>query len=202
EDLWIPYFCVSSNLSRAEVVVHDDGPLWLWTRASSAVPGITPPVPYRGDLLVDGGVLNNLPADIMRERCRGSVIAVDVSASVELRTTLENAPELSGWPHLARALNPLNTNAAFPNILRVLSRTATLGSVANQEAMEDVADLYLHPPTDSVDPLNWRSIDDVVGIGYRYSFDRIAEWKKSENRISGTRVAIRRSSSVGEAIRR
>jgi lysophospholipid hydrolase len=202
EDLWIPYFCVSSNLSRAEVVVHDEGPLWLWTRASSAIPGIAPPVPYHGDLLVDGGVLNNLPANIMRERCRGSVVAVDVSAPVELRTSLADVSELSGWPHLARALNPLDKRTPFPNILRILSRTATLGSVHDQAAMEDIADLYLHPPTDAVDPLNWKGINDVVNIGYEHAYDRIAEWKRSAGYTTGVRAVLGRSSSIGAVIKR
>lgn len=202
EDLWLPYFCVSSNLSRAEVVVHDRGPLWKWTRTSSSVPGIAPPVPWHGDLLVDGGVLNNLPADIMRERCRGSVIAVDVGATVELRTNLEDATAMSGWPPLARALNPLDTSAAFPNIVRILTRAATLGSVHDQGAMEEVADLYLHPPTDQVDPLNWKAIDDVVDTGYRYAHGRIADWMTQENRATGTHAAIRRSSTAGEQKRR
>ncbi len=198
EDLWIPYFCVSSNLTRAEVVVHDRGPLWLWARASSAIPGIAPPVPYNGDLLVDGGVLNNLPADIMRERCRGSVIAVDVGAPVELRATPgDDGAELSGWPHLTRALNPLDKRPPFPNILRILSRTATLGSVHDQEAMRDVADLYLHPPTQAVDPLNWKVIDDVVDIGYRDAYDKIAAWKRSDARITGMHSAIRRTATWG-----
>lgn len=196
EDLWIPYFCVSANLTRAEVVVHDRGPLWLWTRASSAIPGIAPPVPYKGDLLVDGGVLNNLPADIMRERCRGTVVAVDVSAPVELHAAPGlDAAELSGWPHLARALNPLDRREPFPNILRILSRTATLGSVRDQEAMRDVADLYLHPRTDGVDPLNWKGIDDVVEIGYRDAYDKIAAWKYSDARITGMHSVMRRTAT-------
>lgn len=194
EDLWIPYFCVSSNLTRAEVVVHDSGPLWFATRASTSVPGIAPPVPWRGDLLVDGGVLNNLPADIMRERCRGKIVAVDVGAAVELRSPVEDAPTLSGWPQLARALNPKDGHAAFPNILRILTRTATLGSVHNQAAMEDVADIYLHPPTDAVDPLDWKAIDDVVDIGYRYAVGRIAEWKSSVLSAANVVGPIRRSS--------
>jgi NTE family protein/lysophospholipid hydrolase len=202
EDLWLPYFCVSSNLSRAEVVVHDRGPLWKWTRTSSSVPGIAPPVPWHGDLLVDGGVLNNLPADIMRERCRGSIIAVDVGATVELRTNLVDTTAMSGWPPLARALNPLDRSAGFPNIVRILSRAATLGSVHDQGAMEDVADLYLHPPTDQVDPLNWSAIDDVVDTGYRYSRDRIADWMVGEQRATGTHAVVRRSSTVGEQSRR
>ena len=196
EDLWIPYFCVSSNLTRAEVVVHDRGPLWRWVRASSAIPGIAPPVPYQGDLLVDGGVLNNLPADIMRERCRGSVVAVDVSARVELRAPAgDAAEELSGWPQLTRALNPFDKRLPFPNILRILSRTATLGSVHDQEAMRDLADLYLHPPTDAIDPLNWKGIDDIVDIGYRDAFERIAAWKESDMRMTGMRATMRRTAS-------
>ena len=185
EDLWIPFFCVSANLSRAQTVVHDRGPLWLWTRASSAIPGIAPPVPYRGELLVDGGVLNNLPADLVHQRCRGSVVAVDVGAAVDLRTEPDvDAPTMSGWRPLARALNPFARRAPFPNILRILSRTATLGSVRDQEAMREVADLYLHPPTDAVDPLDWKSIDSVVELGYRDAYDRIAEWAASNARAT------------------
>ena len=196
EDLWIPYFCVSSNLTRAEVVVHDRGPLWQWVRASSAIPGIAPPVQHDGDLLVDGGVLNNLPADIMRERCRGSVVAVDVSARVELRAPQGAAgAEVSGWPHLGRALNPFDKRTSFPNILRILSRTATLGSVHEQDAVRNRADLYLHPPTDDIDPLDWKRIDEIAEIGYRYAFERIAQWKVSENRNTGLHATMRRTAS-------
>ncbi len=194
EDLWIPYFCVSSNLTRAEVVVHDSGPLWFATRASSSVPGIAPPVPWRGDLLVDGGVLINLPADNLRDRCRGNIVAVDVGAAVELRSPVEDAPLLSGWPQLARALNPKDGSKAFPNILRILTRTATLGSVHDQAAMEDVADLYLHPPTDAVDPLEWKAIDKVVDIGYNYAVVRLAEWKANILSAANVAGAIRRTS--------
>ena len=61
EDLPLNYFCVSCNLTRARVVVHDRGPLWMWVRVSCAIPGMLPPFPYEGDLLVDGGFLQNLP---------------------------------------------------------------------------------------------------------------------------------------------
>jgi lysophospholipid hydrolase len=177
EDLPMPYFCVSCNLSRAEVVVHEHGPLWLWTRASCSVPGIGPPVPYEGDLLVDGGVLNNLPADIMAKRCAGPVFALDVSAAVELHTEAELQSEMSGWPHLFRALNPFTKRPAFPSMLRLLARTATLSSVQNTEFMKQQADLYLHPPTDAIDPLDWGSIERVVEIGYRYAMDRVQAWR-------------------------
>ncbi len=61
-DLWLPFFCVSTNLTRSRLEVHDRLDLATAIRASVAIPGILPPVPFEGDLLVDGGVLNNLPA--------------------------------------------------------------------------------------------------------------------------------------------
>ena len=82
-DMWLPFFCVSTNLTRSRVEVHDRGDAGTAIRASVAIPGILPPVPFDGELLVDGGVLNNLPCDIMR--ATGAVhrlIAVDLSPSV------------------------------------------------------------------------------------------------------------------------
>ena len=67
EDLPLPYFCVSSNLTRAKVVVHRTGPLWRAIRASGSLPGLVPPVVENGDLLYDGCLLNNLPLDLMRD---------------------------------------------------------------------------------------------------------------------------------------
>jgi NTE family protein/lysophospholipid hydrolase len=70
-DLWLPYFCISSNLSEGRMMVHDRGPLWLNVRASCSLPGIFPPVHTEGHLLVDGGIVNNVPVDIMGNQCKG-----------------------------------------------------------------------------------------------------------------------------------
>ena len=73
EETWIPYFCVSANLTRAEIVVHDRGLLATAVRASLLLPGIFPPVRQGSDFLVDGGVLSNLQwtswkTDLRRDR--------------------------------------------------------------------------------------------------------------------------------------
>jgi predicted acylesterase/phospholipase RssA/CRP-like cAMP-binding protein len=107
EDLPLGFFCVSASLTRAEAVIHERGPLWTAVRASLALPGIYPPVYADGDLLIDGGAVDNLPVDVMRDRVgAGSIIAVDVASETEPLTVAPYGPGLSGWRVLGRRLNP------------------------------------------------------------------------------------------------
>ena len=88
-------FLVSSDLTTGRDYVHRSGPLWRALRASVAVPGILPPVSEGGHLLVDGGVMNNLPVDIMAADVRGPIIAVDISGEIDLRADDERYGERS-----------------------------------------------------------------------------------------------------------
>jgi len=106
EDLWIPFFCNSSDLNSAEVTVHADGPLWAAIRASCSLPGVWPPVIRDGRMLVDGGILNNLPVDIMRARCGGTVIAINVSPTVE-----PTVNSFAGQPGVAYTVQAAKRNA-------------------------------------------------------------------------------------------
>lgn len=176
EDLPTPYFCVTCNLSRAEVMVHDRGPLWLWVRASSSVPGIGPPVAYRGDLLVDGGVLNNLPADVMRDRCPGSVVAIDVSAKSELQTTAADfTATTSGWRQL-RTLMRKRKDSPPPTLMQILGRTTMLSSIHNRERARRSSDVYVNPPVDEIGPLAWDRINEAVDIGYKATTEQVTTW--------------------------
>ena len=74
EDLWLPFFCVSSNLTRAEVKTHRTGALWKAVRVSGGLPAVVPPVVFDGDLHVDGALLNNLPIDVMSQMCDGGTV--------------------------------------------------------------------------------------------------------------------------------
>ncbi len=78
DDLPTPLRMVAVDLLTATTVVLDRGPLAAAMRASMSVPGIFPPVELDGQVLVDGGALNNLPADVVRAAGAGHVIAVNV----------------------------------------------------------------------------------------------------------------------------
>src|SRR6187431_1486262 len=75
EDLPTRFFCNSSDLGTGEVVEHFDGPVWIALRATAALPVAAPPLLKDNRTLVDGGVLNNLPIDIMRRHFSGKLLA-------------------------------------------------------------------------------------------------------------------------------
>ncbi len=81
DKLNIPYRAVATDLRTGEVVVLDQGNLATAMRASMAVPGVFTPVELDGRLLVDGGVVNNIPVDVVRAMDVDVIIAVDVGAS-------------------------------------------------------------------------------------------------------------------------
>ncbi|HEX5240993.1 MAG TPA: cyclic nucleotide-binding domain-containing protein, partial [Candidatus Limnocylindrales bacterium] len=98
EDTWLPFFCISTNLTHARPVVHRHGSLRHALRASASLPGILPPVFEDGSLLIDGGLLDTLPVGVMRSlNGGGQVIAVDVSAPVDVAAGTAFADHLSGW---------------------------------------------------------------------------------------------------------
>jgi NTE family protein len=82
EDLKVRYAAVATDLNRGTRVVLDRGPVARAVRASSAIPGVFSPVEHQGKLLVDGGVVDNIPIAVAREKGADIVIAVDISENV------------------------------------------------------------------------------------------------------------------------
>lgn len=176
EDLWLNYFCVSSNLTVADVEVHKSGALWKAIRASISLPGIAVPIIQDGDLLIDGGVLNNLPVDIMRSQCRGTTIAVDVSQVEELKVRKQEFP--SPWTMFYERWLKKGAHSEFPTILDILMRTAELTAIQQRRKTIEAADLYLRPPVNDFRLLDFERFDELVDIGYRYTKKEIARWEK------------------------
>jgi NTE family protein len=82
ENLKLPFAAVATDLNRGTRVVLDHGPVARAVRASSAIPGVFNPVEHQGKLLVDGGVVDNIPISVAREKGADIVIAVDISENV------------------------------------------------------------------------------------------------------------------------
>jgi NTE family protein len=82
EELKLPFAAVATDLNRGTRVVLDQGPVAKAVRASSASPGVFNPVEHQGRLLVDGGVVDNIPISVARAMGADIVIAVDISENV------------------------------------------------------------------------------------------------------------------------
>jgi predicted acylesterase/phospholipase RssA/CRP-like cAMP-binding protein len=176
EDLWTRWFCVSANLSRSEAVIHERGDTWRAIRASISLPGILPPVFENGDLLVDGGVVNNLPVDLMSQRIEGGkIVAVDLQTDVELRVEESFEPSISGWRVFARKVNPFRKSLPIPNIVAVIMRAKEIGSTAAQREVlaGSLIDLYLRPPVEHCAMLDFGAGPELIEIGYRYTAEQL-----------------------------
>lgn len=177
EDLWINYYCVSANLTQAEPKIHTEGSLFKAVRSSIAIPGIVPPVIDGNNLFVDGGVVNSLPGDVMKEICQGSVIAVDTTPSrdVEIDPGFSEFP--SPWTVLLRRINPFQQNMKVPNILQILVRTTVMSSIRRRYDFRRDARYYLRPPVEAFGMLEFEAIDAIVETGYRYAKKKIGGLK-------------------------
>jgi predicted acylesterase/phospholipase RssA/CRP-like cAMP-binding protein len=179
EDLPLPYFCVSTNLSRATQTIHERGLLVRAIRASISLPGILPPVSLDRDLHVDGGLVNNLPIDVMAVKQEiGAVLAVDVSAEVEMRTSPDLESALSGWRVLWRRINPRAERTAVPGIMTLLTRSAIVASIhwERERRTAEAASLYLHIPLADLRLLAFERIDEIAARGYESTREKIRVW--------------------------
>jgi predicted acylesterase/phospholipase RssA/CRP-like cAMP-binding protein len=164
EDTWLPFFCVSTNLTRGALEVHDRGAAWAAVRSSFAVPGLFPPMRNEdGDVLVDGGILDNLPVTPMRRAHNGiTVMAIDVGARREfVSASVPTTGVVSGWRYLATNLRH-RTLDNLTSLPRILMRLTELGSLGD----DDQGDCYIRPALDGVSLLDFDRFDDLVERGY------------------------------------
>jgi predicted acylesterase/phospholipase RssA/CRP-like cAMP-binding protein len=182
EDLWLPYFCVSTNLTTSRSQVHRHGSLARAVRASVAIPGVLPPVPENGELLVDGGVLNNLPIDVMREMNPfGPVIAIDVVAPQGPSAKADYGLAVSGWGLALERGNPWKKARPIPGIATTIIQSMIVGAgLARDQALrQNLADLYLNIHVRGVGMLEFDKVEQVAQIGYEQSVGPIREWVES-----------------------
>jgi NTE family protein len=161
DELWRPFFCVSSDLTSGSLVVHRTGPLWRALRASVAIPGLMPPVVDRDAVLADGGVMNNLPVDVMRGLKRGPVLGVDVASDRAL-TSLVHHESGGLWRFLA-------SKRRVPPIVDILVRAGTVSSDVQSQTNRKSVDLLFDPPLENIDILDWHAFDRAIEIGYRHA---------------------------------
>ena len=173
EEFLLPYFCTSVDLSAFRLVIHRDGSAAQWIRASASAPGLWPPVVDSvGHLHVDGGQLNNVPTDVMRERHDGPIIAVDVFAEQAEMTVRPDSRPPTGLRHIFSR----RSSARYPSIAEIFNRCALLGSLQHQEVARSHADVYLTPDLRTISFRAFDKIDEATEIGYQTALRALSGW--------------------------
>jgi NTE family protein len=174
EDLSIRFFCVSSDLGQSRMVVHTHGTLWRAVRASASVPILGPPLYQENSVLIDGGLFNNLPTDIMKQLFRGTIIAVDVSQGQPLAIHpqwFDATP--SGWTLLLNRLNPFATPIKLPSLFDIVYRTITLYSDSVALHTRATADMVIIPPVQRFSIAQFSAYKEIIEIGYRNTIEQL-----------------------------
>jgi predicted acylesterase/phospholipase RssA len=180
EDLWRPFFCVSSNLSRAEPVLHQTGLLWKSVRASLAIPGIFSPILHGGDVLVDGGAINNFPVDVMHGLSDGgTVIGVNVSPPVDKAEAYEFGSSISGWLVLWNRLRR-SQRVQVPTIGASLVRSLEISSVHQIKAQQRYVDVLIQPDVRRFGLLDFGSYESIAQAGYQAARERLVRWQEGQ----------------------
>jgi NTE family protein len=142
DDLPTPFRCVATDLKNAEAVVLGKGSLAQAMRATMAIPGVFTPVNFENWLLVDGGALNNIPADVTKKMGADMVIAVNVGAD-------------SATEQQTRA-----------SLVALLGRTIdTMMTTSIRQALKD-ADVIVDPDLIGLTSMDWRRSADLAERGY------------------------------------
>lgn len=169
EELAKPFFCVSSDLTSGRIHVHRTGPVWRALRASVALPGILPPVTHHGHLLVDGGVMNNLPVDVMAAQAHGPIIASDVTGEIDLQATDSRYGERPFWWLIWERMR------GTPSIVSILMRSGTVGSEAQRRLVREQADFLFEPPMPQIGIRDWHALDRAIEESYAHARERIEQ---------------------------
>jgi len=172
DQLPIPYRAIATDIVSGHMVVIADGELSMAMRASMAVPAIFDPVRRDDYLLVDGGLVRNLPVDIARNMGADVVIAVDVGT-------------------------PLMKKSEINNILSIVSQMSGLLTVSNTEIQIDSLgknDILISPKLGhEITSADFKKLDEAIPIGYAATEavqDQLQKYSLSESEYRAWRQQI------------
>ncbi len=150
-----PFYVIAVDLKRGEEVVLCEGSVAEAVRASIAIPGVFVPKRYRGRLLVDGAVLNSMPAKVLRDQGADIVIGVDLRAR-----------GLGG--------KEIKINNIFDVLLRSID---LLGREANK-GQSGEADVIIKPPVAHYNPANFEEASCLIPLGRKAAAQEIPRIRK------------------------
>jgi NTE family protein len=186
EDLWLPYFCISCNLAENTEQVHFSGHLWKKTRASSAIPGLIPPMVLDGQVHFDGSLLNNLPVDVMRHivGIKGRIIAIELGINQKDEDFYKFPPIITFWQTLLSKLGLRPNGLRVPRFVDTFLQSLFVGSLLKSRQNGLAANLLI-----SLDlaKFGFLHVDDheaaeIIEVGYQETLKQVKKLRPNNKR--------------------
>jgi NTE family protein len=171
------FFAISTNLSTNDLHVHRQGPLWHAVRASGSLPTILPPfIDLDGNILVDGGVLDNVPVVTMRALKSGPNIVVTLGEAGQTWRIKAAYQSLRRRGQLIRdVLLRRKSDSDFPSIVEIMQRSMVVASRIASRSMLREGDILLSPPiVQGMQILDWHLGRKQAEQAARYVAEQVA----------------------------
>jgi NTE family protein len=162
EELPKEFYTISADMVTGGMVVHRRGHLWTAVRASISIPGVMPPVPNGEQLLVDGGLLNNIPADIMSTSPDGPIIIVDLRRRYEPSSGFA---VLSLHPPAVVRQLLTGTTVALPSLQETVMRAVDLAAGNIEYETLPHVTTVIRPEVSHIGVLDLGQIDSAIAAG-------------------------------------
>jgi len=182
DQLPIPFRAVATNIETADAVSLRRGDLATALQASMAIPGVFSPVEIDGELLVDGGVAQNLPVSVVREMGAEVVIAVDIGTPLSRRDQL----------------------TSVVTILDQLTNVLTQKNVELQEKLLTADDVLIRPELGTYTATDFGLAQQIIELGRRATegqSEELARLSQSSQSYAQFRNSLRPLPSLPESIR-
>ncbi|KAH3662362.1 hypothetical protein OGAPHI_005614 [Ogataea philodendri] len=179
EDFWIKFYCNSTNITESVMEIHSSGYAWRYVRASMSLAALLPPLTDNGNMLLDGGYIDNLPVQEMKRRGANAIIACDVGSEDD-RSKMYYGESLSGLWVLLNRLNPFSIHPNVPTMTDIQIRLAYVASVIALEKSKNAKDcVYLRPPIEGYATLDFSKFDEIYKVGSRYATTSLNKLEES-----------------------
>ncbi|MDY7395995.1 patatin-like phospholipase family protein [Aureibaculum sp. 2210JD6-5] len=149
----IPFFCIATNLEDGSTEILEDGFLPQALRASGSFPTLLDPVEVNGKLLTDGGVVNNFPVDIMREKDVDIIIGIDVQDKLKGQKGLNSA-------------------------LEIVMQIVSFQMYSDGERKRNQADVYIHPDITDFNVISFDATKDIIESGKRAAKKQLSAFQQ------------------------
>jgi NTE family protein len=158
-------YCIASGFSNAREIIIRRGRLDRALRASVSIPIALPPVPIKGELLVDGGIFNNFPTDVMANMGVRKLIGVDLNLKNKKSYMYDKIP--GTWDLLRSHLKKSGHSGEIPSLGTILMSTPLLYSESRREQSLAPVDIYINPDLTGIGLLDWKAFEQTVDLGYK-----------------------------------